>query len=224
MNRETTTIKQNSDLTPRRLIGRGGVDGSSLRILTRIFSLGNKRRRQRGITLVEVSIVLVVILILSGIAYFVAQGTAINARAAALVQSVGNAETAIELSNIQTGCQPTNLSYLNAPATSNNSCGTASVEGWKGPYIRSGKFNGTILDLESIQEDTELHFENTITGNGYYLRVVGNSDLLEEVRAEMCGSSTPTISDRTAISLSINRPCVMVNGSPNAEIFRQVYP
>ncbi len=91
------------------------------------------RRAQRGMTLIEILVVLVLIAIVMGIVggNFIGQGEAAKSKAAAI--EIGQIGQALDLYKLEVGRYPTTQEGLQALITA-----PSGVANWNGPYWKKG--------------------------------------------------------------------------------------
>jgi general secretion pathway protein G len=100
---------------------------------TTMNQLHDIRRAQRGMTLIEILVVLVLIAIVMGIVggNFIGQGEAAKAKAAAI--EIGQIGQSLDLYKLEVGRYPTTQEGLQALITA-----PSGVTNWNGPYWKKG--------------------------------------------------------------------------------------
>ncbi len=131
------------------------------------------RAAQRGFTLVEMLLVLVILGILAAIVYPKVAGRGEEARKSAAAVQIAAFSTALDTFEVDTGSYPKGANGLNelvSPST--------GVQGWKGPYLKEipldpwqhpyiyecpGRHNPTSFDLYSAGPDGRDGTDDDIT-------------------------------------------------------------
>ena len=151
------------------------------------------KTNQRGVTLVEIGIAIVVLLILSGISAGLYQNIADNGRIAALATIASTIETQSELAEIQTGCTPLQIGFLitgNGDAN-NNSCGTNA--GDNDSYLKfPGGDDTTAVTLANIHAEAVVQLNTVLVTNLIYLQVDGPDTIMTDLARRLCGTGTTT--------------------------------
>ena len=148
------------------------------------------KTNQRGVTLVEIGIAIVVLLILSSITVGLYQNIADNSRIAALATIASTIETQSELAEIQTGCTPELIGFLiSGKATAANSSCTTDIDG--DSYLKfPGDETTTAVTLTNIHEEAVVRL--TVFSSTVYLQIDGPEAIMTDLARNLCGTTTPT--------------------------------
>lgn len=156
---------------------------------------------QRGVTLVELAIVIgVLAIIITGLLAFGNFGGIVErSRVSSGLVMWNTLDSALEVVTIDTGCRANTLDYLVTVTNTNNSCASATVSGWEGPYVNGVRFDGVTVQVDNVQ--TGAYFVLSTLGSVRSLEFASEDGGFVDAMAEkLCGGTAVSLAQVSSTS------------------------